>query len=469
MIRLFTPLLASIVCATLTHGAEITIEARPFTVEKSVSAAALPTANCVLLQLEPKSWQDFKIVEIADHGAKVAKGDVLVRFDAELIDRKLEDARRSLASGALNLAQAELDLKNLELTAPHRLEAFRRAAEIAKEENTYFTKVRRKASEEEAEQSLERRKQYLENQQEELKQLSQMYAADDLTEETEEIILDRQKNAVIAAEFSLRMGELEHQRTLEVALPREAVKLAEYERDSAIAQEKAEQDIPRSIKLKKLELETLRTSHEREKQSLADLELDRKLFEFTAPADGFFYHGAIENGRWVAGEAAKALVKHGKPALNRGFATFVPSEAPLGLTAFLDEATARNLKTGLTGSASPTGREDLDIPVTLAALAATPGPDGLYRADFTATWPAASLPAAGSTAQIRLIAYHQPAAVFVPAKALSFGVDGWTTEVKLADGKTERRPVKRGRASGENIEILSGLEVGQVVIAPGDK
>ena len=38
--------------------------------------------------------------------------------------------------------------------------------------------------------------------------------------------------------------------------------------------------------------------------------------------------------------------------------------------------------------------------------------------------------------------------------------------MKLADGKTERRPVKRGRISGENTEILSGLEVGQVVIAP---
>ena len=42
-------------------------------------------------------------------------------------------------------------------------------------------------------------------------------------------------------------------------------------------------------------------------------------------------------------------------------------------------------------------------------------------------------------------------------------------EVKLADGKTERRPVKRGHVSKDETEILAGLEVGQVVVVPGDK
>jgi hypothetical protein len=38
--------------------------------------------------------------------------------------------------------------------------------------------------------------------------------------------------------------------------------------------------------------------------------------------------------------------------------------------------------------------------------------------------------------------------------------------VKLADGKTERRPVKRGRVFNDECEILSGLETGQVVVVP---
>lgn len=466
MIRSTALHLVPVLFAAASHAGEVAVEQRPFTIEKSFTATALPDNGCVLLQTEPKSWPDYQIVDVAEHGDRVSKGELLVRFDAEAIDRKLVDARRSLEAGALTLAQAELDLKNLQETSPHKLEAFRRAAEIAREENSYFAKTRRKATEEAAAQELARKQQMLANQQEELKQLAKMYAADDLTEDTEEIILTRQKDDVATAEFALRMETLDFKRTLEITLPRETVTLANNERDTAIHLLKAEQDIPRSISLKKIELESLKTNLQREKETLAELERDRTLFEVTAPADGWFYHGPIENGRWTPGEAAKTLVRHGRPAVNRPFATFVPATAKLVLTALLDEATARALKAGLTGSATLTGAEETEIPVQLQHLATVPEPDGTYRADLTATWPADQPPAIGASARICIIAYDQPAAVVVPIKALAHGPAGWTAEVKLADGKTERRPVKRGHVSNGETEILSGLEVGQVIIAP---
>lgn len=466
MIRSAVSRFLPFVFASAALAGESTVERVPFTIDKSFQATVLPLDGAVLLQIEPKAWGNFEIAAIAPHGARVAKGDVLIRFDAEAIDRRLLDARRELESRALALAQAEEDLKHLEQTAPHRLDALKRAAEIAREENAYFTKTRRKAAEETAAQSLERRRQMLDNQQEELKQLTKMYEADDLTENTEEIILVRQKDDVAAAEFSLRMETLDYQRTIEVNLPREAVTLANNERDAAIALAKATQDIPRSIALKKLEIDGLKTVAEREKKSLAELEHDRGLFEFKAPADGWFYHGAIENGRWTAGDAVKTLVKRGTPAAHKAFATFVSAKAKTSLTGFVDEATARALAPGATGSAVPTGREDLEVPVKLASLASIPGADGTYRLDLTAAWPENAAPVTGTTAQVQLIAYHQAAAISVPLKALNYGPDGWTIQVKLADGKTENRPVKRGRVSGESAEVLSGLEAGQVIITP---
>lgn len=460
------PFVLPLLLVSSSIAGEITVEPRPFTLEKTFSASILPVDGAVPVKIEPEGWADFEIVEIAEHGARVAKGATLVRFDAESIDRKLADARRAAESGALSLAQAIQDLKHLEQTSPHRLEALKRAAETAKEENAYFVKTRRKASEESAAQGLERRKQMLSNQQEELRQLQKMYEADDLTEDTEEIILVRQKDDVAAAEFALRMEQLDYQRTLEVTLPREAIALANAERDAAIALAKAEQDIPRSIALKKLEIESFKTSADREKEALADLERDRSLFEVKAPADGWFYHGAIENGRWTTGEAVKALVPHGRPSPNRVFATFVPAASKLGLSAFVDEATARSLKPDLGGIAVLPGREDLEVPVKLSRLATLPGADGSYAVELTASWAKDSTPAAGSSATIRLIAYERPAALAAPTKALSYGTDGWTLEVKLADGKTERRPVKRGRVSGETTEILGGIEAGQVIITP---
>ncbi len=462
-----TPLhLIPALIAAASHAGEITVEQRPFSIGKTLTASALPGNDCLLITLSPKTWTDFEILQLTEHGSKVAKGDVLVRFDAEAIDKKLTDARSAFAAGTLTLAQAELDIKQLQETSPNKLEAARRAAETTREENTYFTQTRRKAAEETAGQTLKRSQQILSNQQEELKQLSKMYQADDITEDTEEIILIRQQDAVAAAEFALRMEMLDHKRTLEVSLPREAKTLADAERDTAIALKKAETDIPRTIELEKIKVEALKTAHQRDKDTLAELEADRSQFEFKAPADGFFYHGPIENGKWTIGDLAKVLFPHGRPPAHRAFATFVPASAKLSLISFLDEASFRSLKPDLTGIATLAGREDLEIPVKLIKLAAAPAPDGTYRADFSVTWPKELAPAAGTTVEIRVISYQQPAAIAIPNKSLGFDAAGWSVEVRLADGKTERRSVKRGRATKEETEILSGLEVGQVVLVP---
>jgi hypothetical protein len=152
--------------------------------------------------------------------------------------------------------------------------------------------------------------------------------------------------------------------------------------------------------------------------------------------------------------------------VNRPFATFVPAATPLGLVAFVNDSVAHSLQPDATGIATVTSREDIEIPVKLSRLQITPETDGSYRADFTATWPENITLATGNRLTIDLITYHQDSAMVIPNKALSFGPQGWTAEVKLADGKTERRTVKRGRVSGDETEILSGLEPGQVIIVP---
>ncbi|MCX8496179.1 MAG: hypothetical protein ORN51_08365 [Akkermansiaceae bacterium] len=448
------------------HAGEVAVELRPFVIEKSFPATALPSGDATVLKLQPKAWTDFKITQVQKHGAKVTKGEVLVRFDPEGIDQKIDDARHSLTTLTLKLAQAESDIKIAEETVKNKLDALRNTATIAKEENAYFTHTRRNANEEAAHQALKHSNQLLENQREELKQLTLMYQADDITENTEEIILTRQKDAVAAAEFAQRMETLEHKRTLEVTLPREAKTLADNERDTAINLKKAETDLPRSIQLSKLELESLQITQSRTKKDLAELEADRSLFEIKAPSEGWFYYGQLENGRWNPNDAMKTLTPNGHPPAQTAYATFVPSTTKLNLIAFLDEATARSLKTDITGSATLAGREDLEIPVKLAKLAGIPNPDGTCRADLTATWPADFIPTAGITPVIHLIAYQKSSAIVVPTKALTFGASGWSVQVKLASGKPEQRSVKCGRVSEEETEILSGLEAGQVVVVP---
>jgi multidrug efflux pump subunit AcrA (membrane-fusion protein) len=71
-----------------------------------------------------------------------------------------------------------------------------------------------------------------------------------------------------------------------------------------------------------------------------------------------------------------------------------------------------------------------------------------------------------ATAQI--MCYQKNAALVVPVKALHATDDGsWELEIEQAEGKTSRVAVKRGRTSGDKVEILSGLAKDQVVITPG--
>jgi multidrug efflux pump subunit AcrA (membrane-fusion protein) len=463
----FAPLrlVPALLAAAAAHAGELTIEPKPFFTEQTFSATALPT-EATLIRLNATAWAEFEITQLAAHGSMVASGDILVKFDATDIDKKLADASRTFGASELSLAQAELEYRNLTETVPLKLESIRRAARNAKEENDYFTKTRRKATEEGAAQDLKRAKETLENQQEELRQLAKMYDADDLTEETEEIILVRQRDAVSHAEYALRMETLDHDRILKVRLPREAESLATSEQESTLALAQAEEELPRQLKLEKIQLEAARTSLAREKENLAKLEADRKLFESKAPGAGWFYHGAIEDGRWSTGELVKTLVVGGKAPVKRAFATFIPATTKFGLTAFVDEPSSRTLTPDLKGNATLSGREDLEVPLKLTKLANTPGLDGRYRATLEATWPQGLTITPGTTAEVSLITYEKAAAIVVPTKALSFTPIGWSAEVKLADGKTERRPVKRGRSSKDTIEILSGLEAGQVILTP---
>jgi HlyD family secretion protein len=441
------------------------MEMQPFYIAHSFDATALPDTSTPV-RLDAETWSVFEIVTIAGHGSAVKKGHALVVFKTEDIEKKLADNRQAIATGTLNLAQAELDLATLGKTVPEQLARLRRNAGQAAEELAYFTETGRKSAEESAGFDLKRREQILASYNEELKQLRLMYEADEITETTEEIILQQQLDKVESAEFALRMEKLDLKRTLEVMLPRQATGLTESRDDTALALDKGSKDLPRSVELKKIEVEALETTLARARENLADLEKDRALFEFKAPTDGLFYHGSIEDGKWTTGDLVKTLVPGGNAPVGKAFATFIPSSAKLKIQAFVDQATAQVLVADTKGIATLAGREEIPIPVSLISIAATPAPDLNYPASFEATWPEKFHATPGQSLQVQIVSYNKEQAITVPTKAISYGTRGWVVEVKLADGKTEDRAITKGRSDEENTEITAGLEVGQVVIVP---
>ncbi|WP_035609928.1 hypothetical protein, partial [Haloferula sp. BvORR071] len=369
-------------------AAEITVESKPFTIDRGFQAMILP-AKPGLIAIDPQSWGDFTIEQIIPHGSPVKKGDLLVKFDRESYDRKLEDLKRAVESRALTLASQELAFLKFSEETTLRLEAARRAQRVASEELEYFTKTSRKSQEEEAADDLESSKHRLEAAQEELKQLKMMYEADDLTEQTEEIILKRQEYAVKSAELSFKTAGLTTKRILEVQLPRQLETLTSNAKSTAIDLEKSEKNLPRGLETARLDLEAARIAAAREKKDLADLEKDSALFELKADADGVFYYGSLDEGRWSLGEIAKMLIKGGKVPFIRPFASLVPKESNLGLVAHVDEAMARSLRSSMKGSVTASGREDVALTAVIQKVASVPAPDGRYRIDLLPEWPVA--------------------------------------------------------------------------------
>ena len=88
------------------------------------------------------------------------------------------------------------------------------------------------------------------------------------------------------------------------------------------------------------------------------------------------------------------------------------------------------------------------------------------RVDLSAKWPDKFQAIVGTTMLVRVICHHRDAAIVVPRKALERDPRGWTVAVKLADGKSQRRVVRCGRPNADEIEILSGLDAGQVILVP---
>lgn len=448
-------------------AAKAPVKSEPFTVRATLSATALPDA-VLPITVDARQWGIFTIAEIVPHGSAVKKDQVLVRFDDEDYLKKLRDAESAAVAGKLAQANAEAEFVTAEKNLPMQLQVAKIKTEEAVEAWAYFNAVRRDAEIARANLMLKQAELQLDAQREELVQLEKMYKADDLIENTEEIILKRQRETVKAAEIGLELAKIGHKRQLEVALPREAVALERDATTAPVAFKEQEQNIPRSLELKRIALEDARVNAKRGAENLANLQSEKNLFIIKAPADGYFYYGNIQDGRWLPGDPSKALAVLAPVATRRPFAVVVPSTATMVLESFADESTVRLLKTDLAGFASFTGRPDVSFPVKISSVAAAPGIDGRYRVSFSGQYPADILLVAGTTVSAQLLAYRKDAALTVPTKALTATDDGgWEVEIEDADGKTKHVPVKRGMTFGDKVEILSGLAQDQSVVIPG--
>lgn len=443
---------------------EYTVEPKPFKIETSLNAVFLPTKSHPIL-IKPEHWTDFTVTSLVPQGTTVKKGETLIGIDTRAIDKHIAASEEARKSAAHNLAQAKHDLAQLEITTPRTLEAYALAEKEATENLTWYTEIGHPKEIEQTKRAVKLAEEILAYQQEELKQLEKMYAEDNKTEETEEIILIRSRNSVARAAFNLKVAKIDADHTLNTAIPRKLEATKRAARDAKNANASAKENLPRALKLKRLAVAKAIHNDSEAAKNLTKLKADRAIMDITAPADGSIYYGSIKHGRWSPNGAVKVLRIGSKLPANMTLMTFIPANTPLTLSAFTSENSLAHLTPKATGYAISNLDRYQSFPVTLTSVATKPETDGSYRVALKPTTPASLKLVPGMKATARIITHKTDKALKIPSGHLTRSDNGtYTVKIKLANGKTSTRTVTTGPSNKEWVIITQGLEQGQVIV-----
>jgi multidrug resistance efflux pump len=452
-------------------GATCRVEKGPFKVEVTLKGV-FEAEGMTEVVLRPQAWTPdnrglWTVVKAVEHGAQVHKGDTLVSLDTEKIDQAIEDQQTTarLAELAVKLAEEELPL--LRKGAPLELAATERSRRVADEDLKKFLSVDRALAEKTARQNLKEAKDALEYNQEELRQLEKMYRSKDLTEETEQIILRRERNRVDAARFRLETTEVRSARALEVELLRQEQTLKENAEKQALTLEKLRSSQPVTLNQKALALDKAKYDRDRATDRLAKLRHDRALMTVTAPADGTVYNGKCSRGQWSTAAAVAGKLQRGGTLTPDEVILTIVQARPLFVRATVEEKDLHLVRPGLDVRVTPAAFPELRVPGKMQSVSAIPVTPGTFEARVSVEQDKLTAAvAAGMACTVKVSAYRKGDALTLPAAAVhtdDFDDGQHFVYVIAKDGQPEKRVVTPGQRSAERVEIVRGLQEGDVV------
>lgn len=426
------------------------------------------------VELRPESWSSFKVVKAVEHGEQVEKGDVLVEFETDKIDEAIADQESAQKLAELSLEQAELGLKLLEKTTPIDLKMAERQKQMNAEDLKRFLEIDIDLTKKSAASSLKSSEQSLEYQLEELNQLEKMYKADDLTEETEEIVLKRQRHAVERAKFYLEMAKNRYDEIMNVYLPRDKESMQVMADIYEMTIDRSKASLPIDLEREKIGFEKLKVQQKRDLEKFAKLKKDRELMTITAPASGIVYYGKCVRGKWSGASTVADKLRPGATASTGPLMTIV-SPRPMQVRATVSEQDLHWVKKGMRGTVNPTAIPDGRAPATISELDQILGVDNTYAATFRVSLNEemeAIMP--GMKCKVKVVPYLKKRTLVIPTKAMETDeLDDTRHYVQLVndDGRQVKQAVTIGKKKGEIVEILDGLAKGDKILAeyPKDK
>lgn len=446
------------------------VKREPLKVELTLRGTFEPEQSAEIV-FRPAVWTTLEVVKAVEHGQAVKKGDVLVQCEAEKIDDEIADLRAKLAISDLSLKQAEENLRMLETSTPLDLQLAERSRRNAAEDLARFLKIDRLLSEKIANFMVKMSENSLEYEREELRQLEKMYKADELTDETEEIVLKRQRNAVESAEFMLERSRASRDETLQIELPRRQETFEQNDQRQELQAARAKATLPVALEQARRELAKVKLERGKDETRHKKLLADREGLTVRAPRDGVVYYGRFVRGKWSGMETIAESLRGGGTIVKNTAVMTIVSPRPMFVRAAVGEADLEKIRPGLSGTARPTAFPELKLPATVARVEGIPSASESFdvridvRIDAGDKRQAALVP--GMACAVKLVSYLDKRALVVPSQGVfAEELDEDSRYVFLVgkDGRPQKRPVTIGRRSGDKTEILRGVAEGDEVL-----
>ena len=421
----------------------------------------LEDSQAKALDYPVEHWQELKVVTAPVLGKEVKRGDLLLRLNLEKIKQEIQRLNNDLAMLDLNREILDTELELAESLAPMKQNEIDRMEAYAKEDLERFKKTDLPFQKKSSQMSLKRQEQYLSYSLEELNQLKKMYEADDLTEETEEIIIQRAQNDVDQAKFYVDSARKSFKEFNEVLVPRSERSIMEAYKRENLSFEALRKIEPAQLKKQRLERKKL----EEERKILANrkryLEKDLQSMSMKSPLDGRLYWGTFERGKWSGIAPYKSkLQKGGSLKPHDPIITISPSKR-MRARLNLPEKFLHEIKPQTEGTIKFSTNPREKFQAKAVDISKTPVSPGVYDVTVEVSFPKDFIiPSAGTSCSFLFTAYECENALTLPETVLF--EEEYAKEEKYVyllnkRNEAKKRTVKVGRKSGKTYEILDGI------------
>jgi RND family efflux transporter MFP subunit len=432
-----------------------TVEQGPLVVTVRASGEVLSRdANKIIPRIKRGSMVSFLVPE----GTRVVRDEVIARFAAEEIDRRLADAEVALADRELAVVSAQTDLEIQLLDNANALALAGQAVADAELELKKFTEgdviKDQRAAELKIQTTVSSRERSVRKHAEAQELLARGFITEDQVEE-ERIAMETAAVDAETAHLELRiLGEYDlplRRNKTESALDKARTELEKTTKKNEVQERNKRQALDNALR-----------ARDRAAADLEDLRKEREGYDVRAPIDGVVNYGD-PNNPWRRGEIQVGVTMNPGEVL-----VTIPDMTAMEAHVNVSEADVDRVKAGQTAQVyvEAMGRKTFDGEVARVAEVANAG--GWISSDVKEFKVQITIEDGdglrpGFSCDAVITVDTVPEALLLPVQAVFRDGDRWVV-YRGAGENPEAVPVKIGRSSATHVQLVEGLSRGDKVL-----